>query len=73
MSTQLRKFRLALGLTAPGLARKSDTHTPLVYKLENGREKAGPRVRARMAAALGQPESALFDPQGWPLSAEEGQ
>lgn len=72
MATKLRKLRLALGLSAADLARQSDTYCPLIYKLETGGEKAGPRVRPRVAAALGVAESELFDAQGWPLPAEEG-
>ncbi len=70
MPTKLRRLRLALGLTAPDLARRSDTYTPLLYKLETGREKAGPRVRSRVAAALEVAESELFDAHGWPLAEE---
>lgn len=70
MKTRLREVRVAQGLSTPEVARLSNTFSPLVYRLEAGREKAGPTVRGRLAAALGLPETALFDSAGWPLQAE---
>lgn len=73
MTTKIRKARLSLGMRAPDLARATNLHVPNLYRLESGDEKAGPAVRARVAAALGRPEAELFDPQGWPLPAEEAE
>lgn len=72
MKTRLRTLREARGLSAADLARAADLHLPSMYRLELGREKAGPTIRARVAAALDLEQDDLFDRSGWPLAAEEG-
>lgn len=58
-----------MGLDPAGLAKAIGSHPTNCYRLRAGRMPAGRSVRARISCALGMPESALFDEQGWPLEA----
>lgn len=53
----------------PEFAKAANLHRSVLSKLETGADKAGPKVRDRVATALGVASADLFDPAGWPLDA----
>lgn len=72
METRLRQIRIEQGLSFPEFARAANIGGPNLNKLEKGSDKAGPRVRSRVAIALAVAEEELFDGNGWPLLAGDG-
>ena len=58
----MRRLRLGAGLTQQALAERAGLSTPFVSFLEIGRKKGSLESYDRLAAALGAPLSALFDP-----------
>lgn len=70
MSTKIDELRQSKDWSVADLARASDSHQSLTYAVITGKQKSGPRIRARFAQALGRREEDLFDPSGWPLPAE---
>lgn len=67
METQIRSVRIKNGLSQAEFARAVGIATTNACKLERARDKAGPKLRARVALALKVLESELFDADGWPL------
>lgn len=57
----LRRLRLAAGMTQRALAEKAGLSTPFVSFLEIGRKKGSLESYDRLAIALGVPITALFD------------
>ena len=58
--SDLKLFRLKLGLTQFVVARRSRISPARLSLLERGHDEASPAERTALAAALGAPESALF-------------
>lgn len=72
METRLRQIRIQRGFSFSELARAANLGSPNLNKLEKGSDKAGPRVRSRVATALAVSEEELFDSNGWPLLIGNG-
>lgn len=69
MQTVIRKLRLEKGLSRSGVCLEADFYEPQLSQFENRKNKAGKRVQARLAAALGVTVEDIFDSNGWPLIA----
>lgn len=68
--TRIKEVRESIGFTQSYLAKNADLYLANLSRLENGKTKAGPTVRARISSALGVRAEELFDRRGWPLEAE---
>ncbi|GMU51060.1 MAG: hypothetical protein AMXMBFR33_02060 [Candidatus Xenobia bacterium] len=66
VDTVIRWARQERGIQMAALARAANLTDSNLSRLETGKNKAGPSVRARLAAALAIPEGELFDNSGWP-------
>ena len=62
MKNNIRYYRRLKGLTQFQLAMLSGTSREYTNTLENCRKPAGPKLRKRLALALGVSESELFPP-----------
>jgi transcriptional regulator with XRE-family HTH domain len=62
--TRLEKLRRARGWSQAELARQARLHPSEISRYEAGWWKPTPHARAKIAAALGLPEEALFAPDG---------
>lgn len=68
MSTVFQEEMRARGLSTAALLRKANAYHSSAGIL-TGKMKAGPRMRSRLAEAMGRPIEELFDSEGWALSA----
>lgn len=71
MATVIHAAIEAAGLDMAEFSRAIGSHPSNCYRLRAGKAPAGPRVRAKVARALGIEERALFDKAGWPLEVAE--
>lgn len=62
LKNNIRCYRRLKGLSQFQLAMLSGTSREYINGLENGRMSAGPKLRKRLALALGVSESELFPP-----------
>lgn len=65
--TVIRTRRESLGLSRTDATRRTGCYAGDWSRIENGRIRAWPALRQRVAELLGCDVSSLFDSTGWPL------